>query len=165
MSKTDTNNSFSTQLATRFREVVLNGQWIANTNLKMALEDVPFEVAIKEISGLNTIASLTFHIQYYIGGVLNVFEGGALEIRDKFSFDMPTLAGETDWIKLKEALYTKAEQFASEVQRLGDENLGEVFVNPEYGDYRRNIEGMIEHCYYHLGQIVLIKKLLNPSPK
>jgi hypothetical protein len=26
--------------------------------------------------------------------------------------------------------------------------------------YYINIDAMIEHCYYHLGQIVLIKKLL-----
>ncbi len=28
------------------------------------------------------------------------------------------------------------------------------------GDYLRNIDGMIEHSYYHLGQIVLIEKLI-----
>jgi len=35
-----------------------------------------------------SIAALTFHINYYVAGVLNVFQGGKLEIRDKYSFDM-----------------------------------------------------------------------------
>ncbi|MEG1022142.1 MAG: hypothetical protein RSE50_11550 [Myroides sp.] len=41
-----------------------------------------------------------------------------------------------------------------------DEKLDSVFVDEKYGSYRRNIEAMIEHSYYHLGQIVLIKKML-----
>ena len=38
--------------------------------------------------------------------------------------------------------------------------LKENFVDEKYGSYLRNIDGMIEHCYYHLGQIVLIKKII-----
>ncbi|MGJ8593340.1 MAG: hypothetical protein ACSHXF_12375 [Aquaticitalea sp.] len=41
-----------------------------------------------------------------------------------------------------------------------DSQLNAVFVDAKYGTYLRNIDGMIEHSYYHLGQIVLIKKLL-----
>ncbi|HBC04915.1 MAG TPA: DUF1572 domain-containing protein, partial [Aequorivita sp.] len=40
-----------------------------------------------------------------------------------------------------------------------DEKLNEIFADEKYGTYQRNIEGMIEHCYYHLGQISLLKKL------
>jgi len=32
--------------------------------------------------------------------------------------------------------------------------------NGKYGNYFRNIVGVIEHIHYHLGQIVLIKKIL-----
>ncbi len=31
----------------------------------------------------------------------------------------------------------------------------------EYGSYALNIEAQIEHSYYHLGQISLIKKILS----
>ena len=41
-----------------------------------------------------------------------------------------------------------------------DEKLSEVFVDEKYGTYERNINLMIEHCYYHLGQILIIKKLV-----
>ena len=39
----------------------------------------------------------------------------------------------------------------------------ENFVDEKYGTFQRNIEAMIEHSYYHLGQIVLIKKMLLQS--
>ncbi|WP_317039171.1 hypothetical protein [Flavobacterium sp. Root901] len=54
-----------------------------------------------------------------------------------------------------------AEEFASFVEKMTDEQLDQAFVDEKYGTYRRNIEAMIEHSYYHLAQIVLIKKLLS----
>jgi hypothetical protein len=41
-----------------------------------------------------------------------------------------------------------------------DKKLKEVFTDKKYGSYERNINAMIEHSYYHLGQITLIKKML-----
>jgi len=46
-----------------------------------------------------------------------------------------------------------------------DKKLNEIFVNEKYGTYLRNIEAVIEHSYYHLGQIVLIKKLILAAGK
>ena len=40
------------------------------------------------------------------------------------------------------------------------EKLEDVFFDEKYGTYLRNIEGMIEHCYYHLGQVSLIRKMI-----
>ncbi|MEG2310345.1 MAG: DUF1572 domain-containing protein, partial [Chryseobacterium sp.] len=76
--------STTSQLSKRFREVLLDGKWIANTNFKEQLSDVTWEQATTKIDSLNTIAMLTFHIDYYIAGLVNVFEGGDLEIKDKF---------------------------------------------------------------------------------
>ena len=43
---------------------------------------------------------------------------------------------------------------------MSNEKFNEPFVDEKYGLYLRNIDGMIEHSYYHLGQISLINKLL-----
>ena len=147
------------QLANQFREVLLNGTWIS-TNFKAQLEDVTWEQATTKVSSLNTIAALTFHINYYVAGVLNVFEGGTLDIRDKYSFDMPLIESAEDWEKLKTKMCRDAERFAELVEQMPDEKLTEGFVKIEYGNYYRNIIGMIEHCYYHLGQVVIIKKMI-----
>ena len=53
-----------------------------------------------------------------------------------------------------------AEEFADLVEKMPGEKLYENFVDKKYGTYLRNIDGMREHSYYHLGQIVLIKKIL-----
>jgi len=150
----------SNQIASRFREVMINGKWIANTNYKDLLANVSREQATKKIGNLNTIAALTFHVNYYIAGILEVFEGGNLNIRDKYSFDLPEIHSEKDWDQLRNALQSNAEKFAWHVDQMTDRQLDTAFTDEKYGTWRRNIEGMIEHAYYHLGQISLIKKLI-----
>lgn len=151
----------TTKIANRFREVILNGTWIANTNFKAQLHDLDWKTATTKYDSLNTIAALAQHIHYYINGVKNVFKGGTLDIKDQFSFDFPPIQSQQEWDDFLLKFWNDAEEFASLVEQMPDEKLNEDFVNPKYGTYLRNIDGMIEHCYYHLGQISLIKKLLN----
>lgn len=149
------------QLANRFREVILNGTWIANTNYKHQLTDLNWEIAITKFGSLNTIASLAQHIHYYISGVKNVLEGGSLDITDKSSFDFPPLQSQDEWTKVLTKFWNDAEEFASLIEQMPKEKLQQVFVDEKYGTYQRNLEAMIEHSYYHLGQIVLLKKILS----
>ncbi len=157
----ENNNMSSTkQIAKQFREVYLDGDWVAFTNLKAQISDVNWKQATTKIGSLNTIADLVFHLDYYVAGILNVLKGGPLDIRDKYSFDLPPIGSEEDWAKLRNKMLTDAEDFAAALEQLPDEKLKEVFVDEKYGYYERNILGMIEHSYYHLGQVVLIKKMV-----
>ena len=151
--------SRSKQLANRAREVLLNGHWIANTNFKEQVIQLSWMQATRKIGELNTIAHLVFHINYYLGGILQVLNGGALEIRDKYSFDLPPIQSEEEWQQLVNTFLTNAENFAAKVEGLPEQQLDESFVDPKYGSWLRNIEGVIEHSYYHLGQVSLIRKL------
>lgn len=146
-------------LASRFREVLLSGKWICNTNFKEQLDQTTWQQATTQIANLNNIALLTFHINYYIDGINHVFDGGTLDIRDKYSFDAPPITSAKDWGRLCEELYTNAEKFANHIAAFTDEQLGQPFVDEKYGTYLRNIDGMIEHAYYHLAQIVLLRKM------
>ena len=150
----------STQLTQRFRDVILEGKWIANTNYKDILDTISWQESTLKIGGLNTIAALTFHVNYYIEGIVHVFEGGKLDIRDKYSFDLPPIDSTAKWVELRNGLYRNAEKLAVHIEQFSDEKLATPFVDEKYGDYRRNIEGLIEHSYYHLGQLTLLKKLI-----
>lgn len=150
----------SLYLANRLREVLLNGHWIANTNYKEQISSINWEQATQKIGNLNTIAALTFHINYYLAGLLNVLNGGNLDISDKYSFDLPKIQSETGWTQLVNSFLGNAEKFAAQVEQLTDSMLDQPFVDEKYGTYLRNIEGVIEHCYYHLGQVSLIRKMI-----
>nr|WP_298157222.1 DUF1572 domain-containing protein [Flavobacterium sp.] len=148
------------QLAKRFREVILDGTWVANTNFKDQLSGMSLGMATTKVGNLNTIAVLAQHIHYYIAGLNTVFSDGTLGISDKFSFDFPPMESQQQWDNFLDRLWSDAEKFASAVEQMLPEKLSEPFVHEQYGSYLRNIDCMIEHSYYHLGQIVIIKKLL-----
>jgi hypothetical protein len=152
-----TRNQF---IANRLREVLLDGHWIANTNYREQLLSTGWEEAIQKVGDLNTIAALTYHINYYLAGLLQVFDGGELEIRDQYSFDLPPIESPQDWDQLVQSFLSNSDRFVLQVGQLPDRRLDEVFVAEKYGTYLRNIEGVIEHSYYHLGQISLIRKLI-----
>ena len=148
------------QTAKRFREVILNGTWVASTNYKDQLSNINWEIATTQFRSLNTIAVLAQHVHYYIKGIKNVFKGGSLDIKDKFSFDFPPIQSQREWESFLALFWNDAEEFALLVEQMPEEKLMEIFVDDKYGTYQRNIDGMMEHSYYHLGQIVLIKKIL-----
>ena len=149
---------FNVYLANRLKEVLTEGKWIVGTNFKEQIFDLHWNIAIQKVENFNTIADLTFHIHYYIAGVTKVLEGGTLDIKDKFSFDSPPIKSEKDWINLVNKFSSDSEKFISLVENMTDEKLMSNFVDEKYGTYYRNIDVMIEHTYYHLGQILLIKK-------
>jgi uncharacterized damage-inducible protein DinB len=149
------------KLANRFREVILNGTWIANTNFKNELSKINWKIAIKKSENLNSIAALAQHIHYYIKGIKNVFLGGRLEISDKYSFDFPEIQSEQEWLNFLVEFWKDSEELALLIETMEETKLNAYFVDEKYGSYYRNIDAMIEHSYYHLGQIVLINKILN----
>jgi uncharacterized damage-inducible protein DinB len=147
------------QLAQHFRDVHFGGNWTF-VNLKDSLADVTWQEATTKLHDFNTIATLLFHINYYVNPVLKVLQGEPLIASDKYSFDCPPITSNEDWQKLVQKVLDEAELFAQEIEKLDELKLYDVFSEEKYGNYFRNLLGIIEHSHYHLGQITLIKKML-----
>jgi len=148
-----------TQIAKHFRDVHFGGNW-TTSNLKDQLEGLNWKQATTKVCSFNTIATLVFHVNYYVSEVLKVLHGGSLEASDKYSFDVPLIASEEDWQQLKNKAFGDAEAFANLIETLPEEQLFDHFTDPKYGNYYRNLHGIIEHTHYHLGQIALIRKVV-----
>ena len=154
--------NLTTQIAKHFRDVHFGGNW-TSVNLKETLTGVTWQQATTKIYSLNTIATLVFHINYYIDAVTRVLQDEPLTAHDKYSFDLPPIQGQEDWERLLNKTWSDAENFARSIEQLPEGKLGEIFSEEKYGNYYRNIHGIIEHTHYHLGQIVIIKKILLQS--
>jgi hypothetical protein len=152
------------QIAKHFREVYFGGNW-TSSNLKDNLADVTWQQATTQVYSLNTIATLVYHTNYYVSAVLKVLQGEPLNAHDKYSFDHPPILSQENWKKLLDKTWADAEKFASLIEQLPESKLWEDFSDKKYGNYYRNIHGIIEHNHYHLGQIVLIKKILLQADK
>ena len=156
--------NLTAQIAKHFREVCFGGNW-TSSNLKDNLADVSWQQATTQVYSFNTIATLVYHMNYYVSAVLKVLQGGPLDARDKYSFDHPPILSREDWKKMLDRIWTDSENFAGLTEKLPENRLWEDFTDKKYGNYYRNLHGIIEHFHYHLGQIVLIKKILLLSDK
>ena len=150
------------QIAQHFKEIHFGGNW-TSSNLKDTLEGVTWQQATTQVYSFNTIATLVFHINYFVSAVLKVLQGEQLNAHDKFSFEHPPILSEADWTTLLDKCQRAVELFAALVEELPESKLWEDFTDKKYGNYYRNIHGIIEHSHYHLGQIVLIKKIVSES--
>ena len=146
-------------IAKHFRDVHFGGNW-TSSSLKDQLTGISWQQATTKVYGLNSIAALVFHMHYYVGAVLKVLEGEPLNASDKYSFDLTPVLSQDDWEKLLNKTFDDAEKFAGLIEKLPEEKLWEDFSDNKYGNYYRNLQGIIEHIHYHLGQIVVIKKII-----
>jgi len=154
----------SSQIAKHFREVYFGGNWTWS-NLKDTLSDVNLQQATKKVHSFNTIATFVYHIHYYVIAVTKVLEGQKLDSSDKLSFDVPQFKSEDEWKLFLNKSLKDAENFAQLIEKLPEKKLWEFLVEEKYGIYYRNLHGIIEHCHYHLGQIVILKKLIAEEEK
>lgn len=154
--------SLSTQIAKHFREIHFGGNW-TSSNLKDNLADLSWQQAVNKVYDFNTIATLVYHTHYFVQAVLQVLQGEPLNASDKLSLSHPPILSQKDWETFLEKVWADAESFAKLVEQLPEHILWEDFTDGKYGNYYRNLHGIIEHTHYHLGQIVLIKKILAQS--
>lgn len=146
-------------LARHFKESYFGKNWTWS-HLKEHLDTVTWEQATIQVYSLNSIAKLANHINYYVLGQTKVLEGKPLDSKDEYSWYHPPIESQEDWDNFRNQIYKDGEHLAGLIRQLSEESLWEIFVDPKYGTYIRNIQGMTEHTFYHLGQIVLIKKIL-----
>lgn len=151
--------TLSKQIAKHFREIHFGGNWTCS-NLKDQLKDVTWQQATTQVHGLNTIATLVFHMNYYVEAVLGVMHGQPLNAKDELSFAHPPINSKEDWQAMLDKTFNEAEQMAVLLETFPEEKLWKNIGDEKYGIWYRNIHGMIEHSNYHLGQVAVIKKIL-----
>jgi hypothetical protein len=156
--------NLTAQIAKHFRDVYFGGNW-TSVNLKETLADVTWEQATAKVYTFNTIGTLVYHMNYYVTVVSKVLQGEPLNAKDKYSFEHPPILSQDDWEKLLDKTWADAQKFSLLIEQLPESKLDEIFFDEKYGNYYRNMHGIIEHVHYHLGQIVLIKKILLQADK
>lgn len=154
----------SQQIAKHFREVHFGGNWTCS-NLRDNLSDVTWQQATRQVYSLNTIAALVYHTHYYVAAVIKVLQGGELDAHDKYSFSHPPIHSQEDWENLLNKVWEDAETFETLLKKLPEASLWDNIWEEKYGIYYRNLHGIIEHTHYHLGQIAIIKKIVQQTEK
>ena len=130
------------QLAKHLRDVHFGGNW-TTSNLMDNLADVTWKEATMQVYQLNTIATLVYHINYYISAVLKVLQGEPLNASDSLSFSRPPIHSQKEWEDMVAKSRADADTFAALIEQLPESKLWENFTDEKYGTYYRNIQGII----------------------
>ncbi len=146
------------QIATHIRDIHFGGNW-TDVDMQMVLKDVTFGEATDSSLPFNSIALLVFHTNFYLRIVHKRLNGDTTKFKQEDSFIMPPLTSEAAWQALLQQTWEDAEAFARTVEQLPEARIWEE-ISKGNGSFYKNIHGVVEHNHYHLGQIVLVKKLL-----
>jgi uncharacterized damage-inducible protein DinB len=149
-------------IAQHITEVHEGGNW-TEVNIKDTLADVGYEEATTVTrASYNTVAALVHHLSFYNDVVIQRLSGNDPDISESNGFDMAEIKNENDWIQLKKRNTQSAQQLASAVREFPEGKIFELTVTGHATHYK-TLHGVIEHAHYHLGQIVLLKKLIRQT--
>ena len=127
-------------------------------NIVNTLKDVTVQEATTLTKASpNTIASLLHHISFWNRVMVKRTQGIAVAVNEANGYDVPPLTEET-WLALKEDNLRSAQELADAVKAFDESKLMDPII-PNYSSAYKNLQGAVEHIHYHLGQVVILKKL------
>jgi hypothetical protein len=141
-------------------EKVFFGKNWCGQSYKNVLESINWQQAILQKTSSNSIATIAYHSCYYVQSILQVLHSNTLTTKDADSFLTPKITSAHDWQNLIDEACNNAQKVIMLLRQLPESTADASFANEKYGTIAENISGIIEHLYYHLGQIVLLKNTL-----
>ena len=149
----------SEAIAQHILELYFGNNW-TDVNVRETVQDVTLAEALtKTNASPNTIASILQHMTFYNKIILERLHGRNPEIDQINGYDLPPLQNEEAWELLKENSLQSAQELADDARVIPDDTLQEPIIEDNSSRYK-SLHGVTEHGYYHLGQIVILKKLL-----
>ena len=143
-------------IAQHLLDVHIGNNW-TDVNLSGTLVDVTAQEALTvSPASPNTIAALVHHITYWNRHMIGRMSGVEAAIPTANGFDLPF---PLDWQQLKDDNISSAHELATAIREFDITRLEQPIL-PGFSSAYKNLQGTVEHVHYHLGQIVIIKKLL-----
>lgn len=144
-------------LAQHIQEAFVTQNWCGPGILPL-VQNLTWQQATQVPIGNHSVATLTFHVQYYLQAICQVLQHQPVTVTDTKSFDLPAITSETDWQQLLAQTNQQVQATCDALQNAPNTVWETWFIAEKYGTVQHNIMGIINHVYYHLGQIALIKK-------
>jgi len=146
-------------VAQHITELFEGGNW-TEENIKDTLADISWKEAVSVTkASYNTIAALVHHLTFYNQVVLSRVKGNNPVIGETNGFDVPAIKNEHEWDSLKNSCMQSAKDLTDTVDKLTNEEVFGLTATGHSTNYK-TLHGISEHGHYHLGQIILLKKLL-----
>lgn len=137
-----------------------NGNNWTGTNAEQALSNISAETAIKRINvnHLN-IAELAAHLACWNKVIAKRLEGINYTPSKEEDFPVINELTEEQWQIHKQNFFNSFEVLTATLLQKEDVSLDQPIFEGASSVYR-NVHGQVSHLHYHLGQIVLLKKIV-----
>lgn len=145
------------RLSKLFADLQEGNCWIG-VNFQSSLQDIPATIAGRTVQqDTNSIWQLVAHIVYWRTTVINRLNG-TLDLPSFPDFQQPGVINESNWQELLADFDTCYKQLQHTLMHFDEHSLQRASPRPDQ-TYFQLITGCLQHDAYHLGQIVLLKKL------
>ncbi|SJZ87172.1 DinB family protein [Sediminibacterium ginsengisoli] len=135
------------------------GTW-TEVNVAGVLADVSYnEAAVVTVATPNSIASIVRHLLFWNRVMIQRIEGVQPEIPAANGFDVPPVQSDADWKALIKNMLASAAELALAIKNTDDTKL-EMPIIAGFTTTYKNLQGTVEHIHYHLGEIMILKKLI-----
>jgi uncharacterized damage-inducible protein DinB len=151
--------SESKRISNLYQSIYNGNPWLEVT-LANTLKNVSAEQAYRKINpNLNTIWEIVNHLIQWRRNILKRVEGETV-ITPDHNYFVPVLdPSEAAWEQSLQNLAKSQESWNTFFEVFDDADLDKVYANNGH-TYYEHIHGIIQHDAYHMGQIVILKKLL-----
>jgi len=151
--------SESKRISNLYQSIYDGNPWLEVT-LAGTLKNVTAAQAYKKINpNLNTIWEIVNHLIQWRRNILERMSGEVIKTPDHNYF-VPVLdPSEAAWEQSLQTLAKSQESWNAFFEDFDDDHLAKIYVNNGHS-YYEHLHGIIQHDVYHLGQIVILKKLL-----
>ncbi|WP_264563633.1 DinB family protein [Flavobacterium sp. N3904] len=149
----------SKRISNLYQSIYNGNPWL-DVTLADTLKDVNAQQAYKKVHpNLNTIWEIVNHIILWRRNILGRVQGEEITTPDHNYF-VPVLdSSEAAWQQSLQNLAKTQEQWNTFLAYFDDADFERIYIDNNH-TYYEHIHGLIHHDVYHLGQIVILKKLV-----
>ncbi len=147
------------KIKTLLQETATGNNW-TGINAHQILNDITAETATKKLNEKHlNIAELTAHLTCWNYVIAKRLDGENQELTKEEDFPTINNLNEESWNDLKQNFIDSFHFLIDKLTEKEDAILDQPMFEGSSLSYR-NLHGQISHLHYHLGQIMLLKKLL-----
>ena len=151
--------SESKRISNLYQSIYDGEPWLEVT-LAHTLKDITAEQAYRKINpNLNTIWEIVNHLIQWRRNILSRMQGETITTPDHNYFVPVVDPTELAWQQSLQTLAKTQESWNAFLANFDDADFTKIYANNNH-TYYEHIHGIIQHDVYHLGQIVILKKLL-----
>jgi len=147
---------------TKLFEDLYNGSPWIDVSIMDTLKDISAEQSAKKVTpGRNSIWQIVNHMIAWRENVLLRIQGNEIVTPNNNYFTEIENTSETEWQKALERLENSQHQWIAFLKAFEESQFEKIYPKNRMS-YYEHIHGILQHDAYHLGQIVLLSKLMAP---